>query len=143
VTSATHLVEPRAVGPDATHCGHRTHGYNILTMLWWDWSTRQRLGLLAAMVAIAATPWLLLGWLPNEWGAFLGGTSFLAIPQMIAWCLFVGLKTGRMPSAYGRSELRAASPRWLWLTGGLYAGLLLLFLWVILAVVMDGTVWGL
>jgi hypothetical protein len=112
-------------------------------MLWWDWDTRQRLCLLAAMLAIAATPWLLLGWVPNEWGAFVGGTAFLAIPQMIVWALFVGLRTGRMPSAYGRSELRAKTPTWFWLTGALYGGLLLLFLWIFLGVVMGATVWGL
>jgi hypothetical protein len=100
-------------------------------MLWWDWNTWKRLALLTAMLTLAATPCLLLGWL-NEWRAFVGGTAFLAIPQIVAWNLFVGLKTGRMPSAYGRSELRAESPTWFWLTGSLYAALVLLFLWAIL-----------
>lgn len=79
----------------------------------------------------------MLGWLPNEWGAFVGGTAFLTIPQVVAWILFVGLKTGRMPSAYGRSELRAETPTWFWSTAAMYAVLLLLILWVILAVLFD------
>lgn len=111
-------------------------------MLWWDWSSRQRLGLLAAMLAIAATPWILLGWVPHDWGAFIGGTAFLAIPQLMAWALFVGLRTGRMPSAYGRSELRAETPTWFWLTGALYGGLLLVFLWIALGVARGGTIAG-
>lgn len=112
-------------------------------MFWWDWSTRQRLALLAGMLAIAATPWLLLGWVPNEWRAFIGGTAFLAIPQIMAWLLFVGLRTGRMPSAYGRSERRAESPIWFWMTGSLYAGLVLLFVWAIFGVAIGGVHWGL
>ena len=90
------------------------------------------------MVAIGATPWLLLGWVPNELGAFMGGTAFLAIPQMIAWALFVGLRTGRMPSAYGRSELRAKSPAWFWITGAGYAAILLFFIWIVVGVVILG-----
>jgi hypothetical protein len=123
------------------HCGHSTDAYNI-QMLWWDWNARQRLSLLAAILAIAAMPWLLLGWAPNDWGAFVGGTVFLAIPLMIAWALFVGLRTGRMPSAYGRSELRAETPAWFWFTGALYAGLLLFFLWIMSGVLIGGTLWG-
>ena len=68
----------------------------------------------------------------------LGGTAFLFIPQMVGWLLFVGLATGRMPSAYGRSELRTASPTWFWITGAGYVGLLLFFLWVIIGVVILG-----
>jgi hypothetical protein len=58
--------------------------------------------------------------------------------MMLGWSLFVGLKTGRMPSAWGRSELRAESPTWFWITGAGYAGLLLLFLWLIIGVVIFG-----
>ena len=105
-------------------------------MLWWDWNTRQRLVLFAAMFGIAGIPWVLLG-LPHEWGAFLGTTAFLAILQMVSWLLFVGLKTGRMPSAYGRSELRAESPTWFWTIGAAYAGLLLFSLWIIGSVWLD------
>lgn len=106
------------------------------TMLWWDWNTRQRLALFAAMLALAATPCLLLSW-SNDWRAFVGGTAFFALPQIFAWCLFVGLKTGRMPSAYGRSELRAETPTWFWLTGALYAAPLLVFLWAVLVVLIN------
>lgn len=106
--------------------------------LWWDWKTGQRLALFAAMFVIAAIPWLFLGWVPNQLGAFVGGTAFLAIPQMIGWLLFVGLRTGRMPSAYGRSESRTDSPTWFWITAAGYGGLLLLFAWVIVGVVLLG-----
>lgn len=105
-------------------------------MLWWDWNARQRLALVAAMLAVAATPWLMLGWLPNEWGAFVGGTAFLTIPQVVAWFLFVGLRTGRMPIR-GGAEVRRESPMWFWSTAVMYAVLVLLFLWVILAVLFD------
>jgi hypothetical protein len=107
-------------------------------MIWWDWNARQRFALLAGVVAIAATPSVLLGWVPNEWGAFVGGTAFVAIPLLIAWVLFVGLRTGRMPTAYGRSELRAETPAWFWLTGAAYAGILMFFLWIIAVVLMGG-----
>jgi hypothetical protein len=111
-------------------------------MIWWDWKTKQRLALLAAMLAVAATPSIALGWLTEDWRGLLGGTAFLFIPQIVAWALFVGLTTGRIPSAYGRSELRDESPTWFWLTGGGYAAILLLFLWMIAGVAMGGTIWG-
>ena len=97
---------------------------------------------MTVMVAVAAFPWIVIGGFTNDWQALLGGTAFLFIPQIMAWSLFVGLATGRMPSAHGRSELRAKSPTWFWLTGSLYAGLLLVFLWAILGVLMGGTIWG-
>jgi hypothetical protein len=99
-------------------------------MLWWDWNAKQKLALLAAILIIAATPWLLLGWLPEQLGAFVGGTALLCIPQMMAWFVFVGLRTGRIPSAYGRSELRATEPAWFWFTCALYGGVLLTFFWL-------------
>jgi hypothetical protein len=111
-------------------------------MTWWDWKTKQHLALIAGMLAVAATPWLALGWLTKDGRALLGGTAFLFIPQIVAWALFVGLTTGRIPSAYGRSELRAQSPTWFWLTAVVYAAILLLFLWIISGVVMGGTIWG-
>jgi hypothetical protein len=95
-------------------------------MLWWDWNIRQRLALLGAMIALGAIPWLALGEL-KEPGVILGGTAFLAIPQMTGWALYVGLHTGRMPSAYGRSERRDQSPTWFWITGAGYVAILLLF----------------
>jgi hypothetical protein len=111
-------------------------------MIWWDWKTSQRLALMVAMLAVAAIPFTLIGMSTNDWRAVLGGTAFLFIPQIVGWSLFIGLRTGRMPSAYGRSELRTKAPTWFWLTGGLYAGLLLLFLWIIFGVVVGGTVFG-
>ena len=88
------------------------------------------------MLTVAATPWLFLGWLPNEWGAFVGGTAFLAIPQIVAWLLFVGLWTGRMPVRGGAGD-RHEAPTWFWIIAAMYAALLLLFLWIILAVLID------
>jgi hypothetical protein len=99
-------------------------------MLWWDWNAKQKLALLAVILIIAATPWFLLGWLPEQLGAFAGGTALLSIPQMMAWFIFVGLKTGRIPSAYGASELRAKEPTWFWFTSALYGGVLLTFFWL-------------
>lgn len=105
-------------------------------MLWWDWTAAQRLALLAAILVVAALPWLVLGWVPNDLGAFVGGTAFLAIPQIVGWYLIVGLRTGRIPSRFG-SEERRVSPTWFWMTAGLYAGLVALFACMILAVITD------
>ena len=107
-------------------------------MIWWDWKTRQRLTLMAAMLVIAAVPWIGIGLVTRDWRGLLGGTAFLFILQIVAWLLFVGMRTGRMPSAYGRSELRAEAPTWFWLTGAAYGGLLLLFCWMVLGVVVGG-----
>ena len=105
-------------------------------MIWWDWNVGKRLALVATILLVAVVPLILVGGFGNNWGALAGGAAFLLIPQLVAWMLFVGLRTGRMPSAYGRSELRTESPRWFWLTGATYAGLLVLFLWIILGVVI-------
>lgn len=105
-------------------------------MLWWDWSAARRLGLLAAMLAIAATPWLLLGWAPGNWGAFAGGTALLTIPQVIAWFLYVGLRTGRMPLRGGRED-RRESPTWFWIVAALYAAMLFQFAWLAATVLAD------
>jgi hypothetical protein len=91
------------------------------------------------MLTVAATPWLLFGFLPyNSYnlGVVAGGTAFLAIPQIVAWFLFVGLRTGRMP-VRGGSEDRTASPTWFWITAAMYAALVALFLWFIIAVIFD------
>ena len=105
-------------------------------MLWWDWDTRQRLTLLTAMFALAAIPCVLLGWLPNDWRAFVGGTAFLAIAQIVAWMLFVGLRTGRMPVRGGAAD-RSDSPTWFWIVAAMYAALLLAFFWAILVVLFE------
>lgn len=111
-------------------------------MIWWDWKTRQRLALMAGMCTVAAIPWLIIGWTSNDWRGLIGGTGLLFFPQIFGWMLYVGLATGRMPSAYGRSEMRDASPAWYWLTGSLYAGLLIFHLYIILGVMIGGTLWG-
>ena len=102
-------------------------------MLWWDWNAKQRLSVLAAILTVAALPWLAIGWLTNDWRAFLGGTAFLAIPQMVAWFLFVGLRTGRIPTRFG-SEIRSDSPAWFWIIAAMDVAIVLFFLWIILAV---------
>lgn len=110
-------------------------------MIWWDWKTSQRSALLAGMLGIAAIPCLLAAWVTNDW-RLLVGTALLFIPLIVGWLLFVGLTTGRMPSAYGRSELRATSPTWFWSTGSLYAALLLMFFYFFLDVILGGAVGG-
>lgn len=64
------------------------------------------MALMLTMLVVATIPLLLVGGFANDWRAVLGGTAFLFILQLLGWVLFVGLTTGRMPSAYGRSELR-------------------------------------
>ena len=73
---------------------------------------------------------------PHFWGAFVGCTAFLAIPQIVAWFLFVGLKTGRIPVRGGVEE-RRESPVWFWSIAAGYAVLLLIFLLVVLQVLAD------
>ena len=112
-------------------------------MVWWDWGTGRRISLMGAMLCLAAAPWIVIGVATSDWRGFGGGTGFLFIPQFVAWVLFVGLKTGRMPSAYGGSELRDASPAWFWLTGAAYVVLILFFIFIILSVVLLGSIPGL
>ncbi|HET6942285.1 MAG TPA: hypothetical protein VFH89_09005 [Sphingomicrobium sp.] len=107
-------------------------------MIWWDWKASQRVPFVAAMLVVAAVLLMLFGGFAGDWRALLGGTAFLFIPQIVAWLLFVGLATGRMPSAYGRSELRDESPKWFWITGAGYAALVLFFIWIIVGVVLLG-----
>jgi hypothetical protein len=105
-------------------------------MLWWDWKGAQRITLLAAMLAFAALPWIMLGWLPHQWRAFIGGTAFLMLPLIFGWFMFVGLVTGRIP-ARGGSETREISPTWFWAVAATYAGFLVFFAWMIVSVVVD------
>jgi len=93
------------------------------------------------MFVVAAFPWVILGWLPRQIGAFIGGTAFLLIPQIIGWFLIVGLMTGRIP-ARGASETRSTSPTWFWIIAAMYSALLILFAWIIISVLGDGWVHG-
>lgn len=106
-------------------------------MIWWNWKTNQRLLVIAVMVVAATVMTASVGGAAIGWRALVGMASFLFIPQIIAWLLFVGLKTGCMPSAYGRSELRSESPAWFWSTGSLYAGLLLLIVGFLISVLLG------
>ena len=106
-------------------------------MFWWDWAGRRKVGALAIILVCAAVPWLLLGWLPSEPGAFLGGTAFLAILQMIALFLIVGAKTGKLPMAYGGTASRAEKPIEFWCACAAYASVLLLALSFIAFVLFD------
>ena len=106
-------------------------------MFWWDWNSKRKFSVLGLMLAIAATPWLFLGWFPGEIGALVGGTAFLMIPQLVGWLLLIGLRTGRMPVAYGGSEDRASSPVAFWIVAAMYAALLALAIGFILTVIAD------
>ncbi|MBB3356878.1 MULTISPECIES: hypothetical protein [unclassified Novosphingobium] len=119
----------------APSCRHKFVWYFAI-MLWWEWNGKQKLALLAAMLIAAALPWIFLGWLPQQLGAFVGGTSFLFIPQIVGWQLFVGLKTGIMPQRGARVS-RADSPTNFWITGGMYSALLVLYVGIILMVLLD------
>lgn len=112
-------------------------------MFWWDWTAKQKLLTIAAMLLIAATPWVVLGWLPSEAGAFVGGTAFLMIPQLMGWFLLVGLRTGRMPMPYGSDEHRESSPAAFWIVAAGYAALCAYSIWIILMVGMDIAINGL
>jgi len=98
----------------------------------------RRVALMSAMLVVATIPLILVGGFTNDWRALLGGIAFLFVPQIVAWLLFVGLTTGRMPSAYGHSELRAESRTWFWITALGYAALLVFFIWIILGVMILG-----
>jgi hypothetical protein len=108
-------------------------------VLWWDWSAKRKWSLLAGILVIAALPWIALGWLPDQPGAFAGGTTFLAIPQMVGWMLFVGLTTGYVPMHYGRKVSRKTSPIEFWSACAVYAALVTLFLSFILYVIFDAS----
>lgn len=108
-------------------------------MLWWDWTWRQRLALSVAILIVAATPWLIFGFWPHSsynLGVLAGGTAFLAIPQIFAWFLFVGLRTGRIPIRFG-SECRTESPAWFWTASAIYVVILVLFALMIGAIIFD------
>ena len=91
---------------------------------------------MAAMLAVAGLPWIMLGWLPHEWRAFIGGTAVLMLPLMFAWFLCVGLVTGRIP-ARGGSETREISPTWFWSGAATYAGFVMFFAWMIVSFIVD------
>lgn len=118
-------------------CGHWL-ALRKFHVIWWNWKTNRRLALVSAIACVATIPSLWIGAVTKDWRVILSGTAFFFLPMILAWLLFVGLTTGRMPSAYGRSELRASSPTWFWLTAGIYAGLVLLFLYFVLEVVLGG-----
>lgn len=88
------------------------------------------------MLAIAALPWIILGWLPHDWQAFIGGTAFLMLPQILGWFLLVGLVHGRIPTREGL-KIRSASPTAFWVIAATYSTPLLLFSWIIVSVAAD------
>lgn len=94
-------------------------------MLWWDWTGKQRLGLGGAMLCVSTMPWLVLGWFTHDWKAVPGGSALLFIPLACGWCLFVGLRTGRIP-ARGGEESRTDTPTWFWVTAAIYGAMALL-----------------
>lgn len=100
-------------------------------MIWWDWTASQRRKLIALMIALAASPWVLIGRSLGDWRVAAGGAALLFIAQMAAWSLFVGLATGCMPSGYSRIERRSEAPVWFWGTAVAYASVLLMILCMI------------
>lgn len=96
--------------------------------------------MVAALLGLAATTWMIVWWLWTrsmpDWKGLLGGTSFLAIPLLVGFGLFVGLRTGLMPQR-GRRVSRADHPVDFWFTGGLYATLLAMCVGFILMVAFD------
>jgi hypothetical protein len=112
--------------------------YDDAVVIWWDWKTSQRLALVGAMLGVAALPFILIGVFAKDWRGFAGGPFFLFIPQLLGWMLYVGLRTGRLPTGHGRSESRSETPIWFWVTAGAYAALMLLILWFVLGVVILG-----
>ena len=75
-------------------------------------------------------------WLPREIGAFVGGTAFLMIPQLMAFFLLIGFKSGVMPMRGGKAA-RKDDPISFWLAASCYGGLLAFTLWFILTVLAD------
>lgn len=80
-------------------------------MIWWDWRWGRKLALLAAMTGLSATVTLLIvppGQPWFDWRAVAGGIAFFTIPQMAAWCLFVGFRTGSIPARgrFSRADQR-------------------------------------
>ena len=106
------------------------------SMFWWDWTGKQRFMVLLVMLCIAAAPWILLGWLPREIGAFVGGTAFLMIPQLMAFFLLIGFKSGVMPMRGGKAA-RKDEPISFWFAASCYGALLAFTLWFILTVLVD------
>lgn len=105
-------------------------------MFWWDWTGRQRLAIFFVMLGIAAAPWVLLGWFPGELRAFLGGTAFLMIPQLMGWMLLIGFKSKVMPMRGGKASLDD-DPVTFWFVASCYSGLLVFSLWIILMISID------
>ena len=108
-------------------------------MIWWDWTWPQRVALLTAYVGIAALPGalaMITGSWPLDWRALLGSSAFLFIPLLLGTMLFVGLRTGKMPSR-GQPVIRATSPFWFWMTGALYGVALAAYFGLVMLVVVD------
>jgi hypothetical protein len=104
-------------------------------MIWWDWNWRHKLALLGAMVGAASAAVL---WFGHGWpiGAEIGGISFLIIPQINAWLLFVGLLTGAIPQR-GRRVSRAVHPIEFWITAACYGAVLAGFAWFAIIVAFS------
>ncbi len=109
-------------------------------MLWWDWTWRHKLILVATMPIVAAIACLLLGFPPTG-GAFVGGVAFLTIPQLCGWMLYVGLRTGRI-QARGDTMSRADAPFGFWFTVTSYFAVFIVYVGLLLWVAIDGLLHG-
>ena len=91
------------------------------------------------MLGVAATGGLLFGSATREWTAAFGAAALLALPQLAGWQLFVGLRTGRIPTR-GRQkgyESRADDPIWFWLNVSGHIAVLITLCWLTFVVVTS------
>jgi hypothetical protein len=78
-------------------------------MIWFNWSWRAKLALVAAMVGVSAGLTFLLAWSahePFDWRVVAGGIGFFTMPQLMGWMLFVAAKTGtiEMKGRFSRAD---------------------------------------
>jgi hypothetical protein len=109
-------------------------------MIYWSWGTGRKRALVASMVGLSATTLLILGWSLERsllaWRTLLIGISVLTIPQIVAFLLFVGLRTGMMPQR-GRRVSRTEHPIDFWMTAGGYGIVLAMYIFFGLGVAMG------
>ena len=105
-------------------------------MIWWDWGLRRKTALLGGMIffPLAGVVWVF--GLHTDLGTILGGVSFLFIPELMAWMLFVGLRTGFMPQR-GAKVIRATQPVEFWVTAVAYAVIFVMFIGFLITVALD------
>ncbi len=104
----------------------------IRPMIWWGWTNARQWAFLGGLYAVGTLPGLLLALIvdiADEWQLVLGSGLLFLLPLMLCWYLFVGLRTGRIPTRFG-SDDRQTSPLSFWLQVVLYAGALAYLVWI-------------